>query len=1219
MKPIRILAAFIIIASMAFSSCVKEKDNGTGIDPDKAKPTEFMYDEIRSDKTSIAVTWNAKAALDDGATGFTVQIVSSINDGGDVYDEKKSKTMNRGDKVFDANTFVGLAEYSRYYVRVRANYPGSVFSEWVYLSLDGEPALHETGTGLLDLKKPTVDKLSYDYSNSTSTSMVLNYDASSAKSANASEVIINIQNKKSTGQSHTNVEEISESSTTFSPLVKGDRFTIRGRTSYSLPDGRKAFSEWFQGKEGEKTTFVVGTGAVEELPPTAKFIWGSSSTLIFSWSNTGFSDKPSDLELNVEAQLYKDEACTDLFVKWTFNGNPKDVISNKPHIFEDRQPCYSFPGLEAGKKYYFKVKNIDTGLTSEAVEGETSPFQCVEITEAKAKAGEIILAEDFSEMTIGGDLVKGAPGFSSPDRGSFTSVVIPTGDQPNSTDGYVPVYAGNEVGLFSTMANSLPPMRLNKWGSVNEGPKNSYVLERPGHLKLGASKYCGHITTPVLSSLESKAKLEISFKAARYSTDPQTCAVYTVAGSSMDANHAVTGTVAPVYSFETPDKTGIWQDYKCVIENVSPSMRIAFGAKREDASQAGKSQARLFIDDIIIKVVSYSGEVIVVETPKNLALNPTPSSIKASWDAVALADAYVIEYKKTAASDWSAPQEITNNSFTITGLDSETSYDVRVKAKQEGFESEYATATVSTLNASVLPPEIGTADELIDWLSRATEASTGESKITADIDLAGKTITSAANFKGVLDGQGHYIKNLVSDVPLFAINSGTIKNIKIEASCKFTPKDLIFGVISAQNNGEILSCINNADVAYKTTDATESILMGGIAGVSNGLLKDCENNGKISIASDKGIAGGAAGIAAYQAAVIENCTNNGEISMTSHYASPKTDVGSLGKAYSCEGGVVAYAGKNFEMKTCKNKGKVSFIQTKIEDVTDDSGKKNRERLLIGGLTGATNGNISGSENSGLIEVSVKTSNGEAWSAAPYIVCVGGIGGGDFYAENQNATNYENCSNKGELRINMDADNANSTTGGITGWPGKEKPDQTVLTKNCSNSGKITINGKGKIRIGGIQGGSGNMEGCTNTGELLIQSSGNKSVAGSLCGFRTQNHTIINCTAGGSVKAECDLEGVGGLTGNQGNAAVKTGAGCKVDCVLTATAATTNIGLVIGKYNGTSKKVEIGAEESKVKVKGTVNGTLVTSENFAEHIAGEKPLHANHIIHAEYGE
>ena len=149
MKINRLLTAALITLATVLTSCVKESvwDRKTGIDESKAAPEEFTYDEALSSKTSLAVYWDGKKATDAGAQSFFVQLTDKDNmDKGNSWDSKLTKVVAI-DKAHNV-TFTKLTENARYFVRIRANYPGSVYSPWVYLSReDGSPALYSVGSG----------------------------------------------------------------------------------------------------------------------------------------------------------------------------------------------------------------------------------------------------------------------------------------------------------------------------------------------------------------------------------------------------------------------------------------------------------------------------------------------------------------------------------------------------------------------------------------------------------------------------------------------------------------------------------------------------------------------------------------------------------------------------------------------------------------------------------------------------------------------------------------------------------------------------------------------------------------------------------------------------------------------------------------------------------------------------------------------------------------
>ena len=156
MKINRLLTAALITFATVFTGCVKESvwDRETGIDESKAAPEEFTYDEAASSKNAIAVYWNADKAVAAGAQSFLVQLTDENNmDKGNSWDSKVSKVFKVENGECETNAiFSGLKEYDCYYVRIRANYPGSVYSPWVYLvKEDGTPALMQIGHGEMPL------------------------------------------------------------------------------------------------------------------------------------------------------------------------------------------------------------------------------------------------------------------------------------------------------------------------------------------------------------------------------------------------------------------------------------------------------------------------------------------------------------------------------------------------------------------------------------------------------------------------------------------------------------------------------------------------------------------------------------------------------------------------------------------------------------------------------------------------------------------------------------------------------------------------------------------------------------------------------------------------------------------------------------------------------------------------------------------------------------
>ncbi len=598
------------------------------------------------------------------------------------------------------------------------------------------------------------------------------------------------------------------------------------------------------------------------------------------------------------------------------------------------------------------------------------------------------------------------------------------------------------------------------------------------------------------------------------------------------------------------------------------------------------------------------------------------------WSPVTNATGYVVEYK-TASSNWTAVTVEKGTSLDLNGLTPETAYSVRIKATKGDLASAYsAEKALKTIAKAEFPISLSSAEEMyLLFLGQDLLTAGPEDKVllTADIDLTGKEIGEIAKFGGIFDGQGHTLKNLVTNHPLFTINTGTIQNVVLDASCKFTVETPVFGAFCAQNMGTIDNVTNNADLEYAINDADESspILLGGIAGESTGPIKNSVNNGAVSVNSKAGLyACGVSGIAAYQGgAAIEGCTNNGAVTMTSLYTSGKTVVvADLGKAVPCIGGVVSYCGVDFTMDNCKNYGKVTFTQTAIDESPTPH---NLNRHMLGGLVGATHGDITNSMNAGDVVITGKTTDGKTYTAWEYNYCMGGLAGGEYYVSGdgtKDVTNIINCSNSGKITVAVDPSKANSTLGGIVGWPCEESKS-TVVTDKCTNSGDIVVSGTAKVRMGGIHGGSGKITNCKNTGNITVSSIGSASVVGLVAGFHSGGYTYDYNEAYGTLTVDCALNGAGALIGNIGNAKhSNTGKGCKVNANLKTIADVANIGLIVGVFNGTSNAITLGTEDEPIKILGgEVNGTAVTSGNYAGFLYGPTGSAESHKFITAFGE
>jgi uncharacterized protein (TIGR02145 family) len=503
-------------------------------------------------------------------------------------------------------------------------------------------------------------------------------------------------------------------------------------------------------------------------------------------------------------------------------------------------------------------------------------------------------------------------------------------------------------------------------------------------------------------------------------------------------------------------------------------------------------------------------------------------------------------------------------------------------------------------------------------------------------------ITTAANTSNT-----QYVGTIVGSMGGSTLNnlSECINNGALSITCSGTNTKNFYigGVAGGTTNGSNnIKVKNNGDVSFICAGHEAALCLAGVSSYTTGATTDCVNTGKITFQSDASLkATFVAGIAGYFASnTMSGCVNRGDVTVTAARINGRNGIGDINskvylKINDAEqaitagltiGGLVSATGKSPVFADCENYGKVSLT---LNNPSNSDGTHTAARPSAGGLVGDCSGPMTGCNNHG--DVSVVLGNGTAFTAknAGYTFYIGGIVGSGYNFSGhekgktvENALNrftLENCNNTGNLYYKTDnTHTTNNAIGGISGWPGSENASTPYTAKNCNNSGNITYEGAGiKIRAGGIHGGTGRMDGCSNTGKITIISANSGSVAGSIAAFHSQAHTFSNCTAGGTVEAQCTINALGGLVGNLGNVAFTGMDGCSVDCTLIGGPADAT-GLVVGLFNGDDKDIVLGTTESPISVAGSVNGTTVDATNFESLVSGSKNNTSGlHVIHTNF--
>ncbi|MBR0029663.1 MAG: hypothetical protein IJP55_05405 [Bacteroidales bacterium] len=505
---------------------------------------------------------------------------------------------------------------------------------------------------------------------------------------------------------------------------------------------------------------------------------------------------------------------------------------------------------------------------------------------------------------------------------------------------------------------------------------------------------------------------------------------------------------------------------------------------------------------------------------------------------------------------------------------------------------------------------------------------------------SGKLVINAAEHGGIgtsaISGVCGRLTNKTSSA-VACINRG---NIDITTGINAAGANIYCaGVLGCTTNTvSAIECINYGKIDIQLSKTNSALIVAGVSSYTSGPLTGCENHGEISINSDTFIQAVAlGGVCAYSSGAMENCMNDAKISLTAQYFNGGNAIGSIKSDTTVStttgalavGGIVGYTYNKFSMDNCHNEGNIIF---ELSEQDQKVAIGSTYRFEFGGCVADAWGDINNSHNTGDIEAYVRTSTGDAFTPVKPsdtssaggggTLYIGGIAGANYEAIGQSCLNITGCTNTGQIITHSDSQSTtNCAFGGIVGWPGKEA-DCTSITKQCTNGaesdaekGSITVSGFITYRAGGIQGGSGRIEDCTNYGTIYAKS-GKPSIGG-IAGYHGGGYQVSSSSNYGTLKSDVKATGVGGLIGALQNIEISFGEGCKVDCNLVSSN-TTEIGLILGHFNGNTYAITLGSETNPIKVKGECKGTTVSTDNYLNYLYGPAKYSSSlHTVFAEY--
>ena len=806
--------------------------------------------------------------------------------------------------------------------------------------------------------------------------------------------------------------------------------------------------------------------------PEIKALAVSSGTATVSWSITNFASAARDILEDWSVGIYNDEGCTDLRVSWNLGSMFRAPEGNILSIGGPFSPRFIFSGLEASKDYYVKAWYTDRPeYTSKPLKITTLASEAVTMATGPAKAGDVILCEDFSELVWGGDMQSRAWGYSDENRGNATALNSATGANPvgkktidDFEHKFYLTHPTVEMGLFNTLKKSVGNTRLAEWSSISEDKSDGKVCARPGNIKLGASSKTGGIVTPALSAIEGKALLKVTFKGCPYMelvNDPLTASVMVI--STTEKNTATIKDYSIVSRKDITFSPELeWKEYCCEVLADSTD-RIAISSRRT----SGTGNQRLLIDDIKIEVVeTYSGTKVY--------------EIKNATDLqsfLLLTKEYTAEETVTITSDIDLEGVELISGTTFIGTLDGGGHSIKnwtsngaslIKTLGDGGRIKNLNIDKS---CSLIPARTGNFGFLAQTSNKFSIVENCVNN--ADIDLNAETVDAfrIASLVGVSYGT---MKN--------CINNG---DITINVSGNATNKSYLGGLVGYANidtqfkeMGEgydvaFDGCTNNGDIVYSVNGTVNYLNMGGVAGGTS--------HDPIATAYFKGHAKG--------------CTNTGKVSYTfKNGGSLENNVGNEGSGnYTNVGGVFGYWEGSLE--ECTNRGDVSLVFP-----TSDT-KACASRPAVAGVCAFVMQKMTGCDNYGKVYMKGSSAGGGEANAGNGIsaeVCAGGVVAQIGAKTLEDSFVLSDCHNYGELDFKAWMASGNGTgfnLGGVAGYCG-------VPAQDCSNNAKMTAESKGAyLRLGGVIGKTGQPASkLTNNGELEftgIRTSGTKQIGSEL--------------------------------------------------------------------------------------------------------------------------
>ena len=876
-----------------------------------------------------------------------------------------------------------------------------------------------------------------------------------------------------------------EYTVTLTGVGKGARLAFGAASTVSGNDARMNISD-----------MKVTIKALEDPGLVASVKAVSSSSAVFTWTYGG--EAAADIAKPYTIALYSDSACSNLVVSFNVDADAS--------CWDNKVPCFVFGGLNPGTEYWFVATDTDAGISSDPVSATTEAFTPVDATTVtNAAVGDVILAEDFSEIGWGPDVLGVAAGFVP----SPKAVGAPSGTNPS---GSFTEY-DNTGNRFFGSGVDLGTSRLSKgWGFFG----NSSVYLHNGYSRVGASGGRTHIVTPALFGIPAGkvATLDVTITATKYDSSID-ISVFAEKGLTMNSTPTTSSSsyrkytgaslnVSEASTFGITTK-GEWQTKTASISNVDSECQLIIGSLEDH-----DSKNRFYLSDVKVTITALADDPVfkIKDEATFQAFVSEVAGGNKTLDAEVKADVVI---SSSAADAFSSIEDyegtLNGNGKTISGLTKPLFNDLKGTVKDLTLNSTL-NITADQLDLGILANVLsGTADGCASQGSVTFNVAggvTGEHHIAGLIGMAkeGATMTDCTNEATVTNETSNASGN--SNELMVGGVLGTFWGVEFSISgCENTGavinngawnKDVsVGGIIGQAGNSSSLSCnmtvsdcTNSGTVTNNGANDGATNSVGGVIGwIRFGTYTGNSNTGAVTN-SGNATHNRVGGVIGYldKGATFDDNTNSGTVSNSgiSSYSPSKASVGG-----NFVGGLIGRMQTDNTFKNNSNSGAVY----NSGDATND--------LYIGGIVGYLDKNnvISDAGSSAMYKL---TNSGDIEnSGSAKNICIGGLFGRNSSGYfNMTGTSSKYSTNSGKITDSSGPAKSNGgdlSIGGIAGYT-----TTGIKTQFARNTGRIYVTGdKGNtsINVGGIGGwisnASFNFNNCRNTGDVIIDATTTASI------------------------------------------------------------------------------------------------------------------------------